>query len=203
MKVVKYVLIFFVVLIVAALGIGFAADPKMVVKNEYVIDAPVAKVWAVISDRNQVKSWMPDHGNADEKIVDVKAPSALELAARASEDAAKTGNVHAEKLTRHTYVHANGTETTVEVEKYEPNKTYAEKVVADTTGMAKMFPEMHWGFEMAEAEGGKTKLTPFMWGTAAKPHGTLMSKFAAMTGMNDKFQAQMAKNIEALAQKQK
>src|SRR5207249_443417 len=113
--------------------------------------------------------------------------------------AAKTGAVDAKKLDRHTYVHKNGATTTVEVAERTPNKVIKEHVVEDTTGMAAMFPEMSWGFELAEAEGGKTKLTPFMMGTARKPLGTFMCKLMDVSGQNRKFQEQMAKNVETLA----
>jgi len=182
----------------AVLAIGFTANASIDQRADFVVDAPIAKVWEVVSDPKRVADWMPVR-TEDERIVEVKFPGALENAARMGEQAAKTGDVDVKKLDRHTYVHKNGATTTVEVVERTANKVIKEHVVDDTTGMAKMFPEMNWGFEVADAGGGKTKLTTFMVATAAKPLGTFVCKMMEWSGANEKFQGQMAKNVETLA----
>jgi hypothetical protein len=197
-KVLKVLLGLVVVVVGAALAIGFTADPKFDMRHDFVVDAPIGKVWDVASDPKTVPQWMPVHGE-EEKIVSVKEAGLLEKVAKAGEQVAKTGDVDMKALSRHTYVHKNGTETTVEVLERDSKKRYVEHVIADTTGMAKIHHEMNWGWEMADAGDGKTRLTPFMYGSSAKPHGTLLIKVMSWTGMGKKFQEQMAKNVETLA----
>lgn len=199
-KVLKFLLLFVVLIVVAGLAIGFLASPQFEEREDFVIDAPIGKVWSVISDPSKTKDWLPAHSE-EEKIVEVKTPGALETLAKAGEQVAKTGDVDVKKLTRHTYVQKNGATITVEVEESERNKRYMEHVVQETAGMSKFFPDVRWGFELAEAEGGKTKLTPVMRGTAAKPLGTLMNRVMRWTGQGSKFRRQMATNVETLAKK--
>jgi len=176
------------------LAIGFLAEPKFDVKHVFIIDAPPEKVWAIVSTPERVTDWMPIQ-SPEERITAVKRFGAA--AAAAAEGASAEGVTGT--ASRHTYVHQNGLTSTVEVTRREVGKVYEEHVVEDMTGMASIFPDMSWGFEMAPADGGKTRLTPFMRGVAAKPMGTFMNAFMGATGMARGFQETMAKNVETLA----
>lgn len=178
----KKVLIFLLVLILlvvgGALAVGFLADPSFNYRKEFVIDVPPAKVWEVVGDNKRTKDWLPkdDGGGVTET------------------------RPNSPKEGQHIYVQGDGTTMTMEVVAREDGKKYLERVVASTSGMEKMFPEMTWGWEVADGGNGKTKLTSIMYGKAAKPLGTLMNRVMTATGGYDKFTKNMTENISSVAQ---
>jgi carbon monoxide dehydrogenase subunit G len=195
-------LLFLLVLLAAAAGagIGYAQDPHMVARTTIRVDAPIAKVWAVVSDPRRTPEWLPQDLMKIDKV-ELMGKGLLEKAAGAALDAAigietKSG----EKTPTHRYVGADGKVLGMQVTAAEKNKRYMERVVEDTTGMGRFFESMSWGFELAE-EGGKTKLTLVQDGMGKKPLGTLLAFIMQKTGKTESNARRMAANIEALAKK--
>lgn len=192
MKILKVLLLLVVLALGAAAAIGFGSDAEFKGRHEVVIDAPVDKVWAIVSDPRRTPEWFP----TDMEGGGVKEVKGASLAEKAL-DIAKEGDTSA--LSRHTYVRGDGKTLTMEVVDRQPKRRYLEKVVATDTGMDKLFPEMAWGFELEPAGTGQTKLILFDQGKAAKPMGTLARKLMTWSGSSKHFMESMAKGIEKLA----
>ncbi len=192
MKLVKVLLLLVVLAIGGAAAIGFGSDPEFKGRHEVVLDAPVDKVWAIVSDPRRTPEWFPtdmDGGGVKE----VKGATLGEKLL----DVAKEG--YTAPLTRHTYVRGDGKTLTMEIVDRQYKRRYMEKVIATDTGMDKLFPEMAWGFELEPVGTGQTKLVLFDQGKAAKPVGTLARKLMGWSGSSKHFMESMARNIEKLA----
>lgn len=165
------------VLVAAVLAVGFFADAKFAGRREVVIDAPIGKVWEVVSSVKRTPEWFPkDLPNGGGGVASVR-----------------------EEGVGHTYVRADGKTLTLEVVERSSKKKYIEKVVATDTGMDAVCPEMWWGFELAEAGDGKTRLTVVDGGTAARPLGVIARKAMEASGMVDQMFEKIARGVERVA----
>jgi uncharacterized protein YndB with AHSA1/START domain len=197
-KLIKVVALLVVLVFAFVLIVGFASSPEFEDRHEVLVDAPPGKVWEIVSDPKRTPEWLPKE-MTDGGIVEVRTTPAGEKLLKGAEQLLKTGSVDPKSLGRHTYVRADKKTMTLEVVAYERNKKYMERVVETDTGMDSFFPEMQWGFELAEAGEGKTRLTVIDGGRAARPHGTFMGKMMAWTGRKRDLFEKMARNIETLA----
>ncbi len=180
-KVLIVLLVLILVLVGGAAAVGFLADDKFDHRDTYVIDAPVAKVWAIVGDPSRAKEWLPKEGHGG--IAEVRRNSPKEG--------------------QHVYVQGDGSMLTLDVVDRVENQKYLERVVGNTAGMEKVFVEVTWGWELADNGDGKTKATTVMFGQSTKPMGTLMGKVMGVMGGHKKYTEKMAKNVEAVAKGQK
>lgn len=149
---------------------------KLQARNETVINAPVSKVWALITDISQVHKTNPGV---------VKA----------------TGTMNALNGTRTCEVNNKGrtgtmTERLVE---FVPEKKTTWTIEQDTMGMGKMLKDTRFCFHLEKIGTDKTRLVNESYYTPANFMASVMNVLM-MKRMMSKLQEQILANVKSLAE---
>lgn len=199
-KLLKWLASIVALVVCGGAGIGFLADARFASRHEVVIDAPIGKVWDVVSEPNRVPEWLPPEPGGM-GVAEVREAGLVEMAARALERSSK-GEAR-KSYGRHTYVTPEKKTITVEVVERESRRRLVEHVTATDTFLDDLFSDLSWGFELSEAGEGRTRLTVLDEGTARRPAGVLLVKAGEWTGMRRREKEKIARNVEAVAQGKK
>lgn len=197
-KVLKIVGVLIVLIVAAGAITGFVHDPKFDRHEVVIVNAPVEKVFALVGDPRNAAKWLPKSA-AEVESTEMKGSGLLEKAAGAVVDKALGGGTAAGTMTpTHVYHLKGGKAMEMQIVSVKPNQEYLERMVGGNSGFEMMVSDITWGFDMAPADGDKTKtkLTVVSKGEAKKPLGNLIFAIGQLTGEPHKHAVEMGENIE-------
>lgn len=147
---------------------------KLQARNEIVVNAPVSKVWALITDIEQVHKTNPGV---------IKA----------------TGTMDKLNGTRTCEVNNNGRTGTMTERLVElvPEKKTVWTIESDTMGMSKMLKDTRFCFYLEKIADNKTKIVNESYYAPANFIGTIMNALM-MKRMMSKLQGQILTNVKTL-----
>jgi len=150
---------------------------KLQVKNEAVINAPINRIWAIITDINLLSKVNPGVVNA-------------------------TGRMDKEGETRTVEININGKNGTFTEKLIElvPEKKTVWTIENDTMGMSKMLKENRFVFNLEKLDDNKTRVTNETYYQPVNFIAKIMSALM-IKGTFDKMQEQMLTNIKTLTGK--
>ena len=145
-------------------------------RNEMVIDAPISKIWAIITDINQLTKVNPGIVSATGRMDMIQSTRTCEI-----DNQGKRGTL---------------TERLIEL---VPEKKTVWSLESDTMGMSKMLKEVTFCFNLEKMDNSKTRVINETYYTPAHFIAKIMNA-VVMKRMIAKAQKQILNNIKRLTE---